>query len=171
MRFQADVGLWADPSTQLQVDQVFTPHGHYVNLYIHGPEQLYRLVAFHKFPAPPVQIIRTTNRPSPPSFQQIWPVKMFALRYRINHPTSLDRAADDLRDALQRGRVEVVSQPDYPPEADGGHEGRSTTTDSLDRRMTLNVLYSSKIEFDDTYIQRSTPLKPFHRRLPLPPSP
>ena len=97
--------LQADPDTQLQVDQVFTPHGHYVNLYVHGPEQLYHVVAFHKSPAPPVQITWTTNHPPPPSFQQVWPVKTFALRYRINHPTSLESAANDLRDALQRGRV------------------------------------------------------------------
>jgi hypothetical protein len=99
--------LQADPNTQLQVDQVFTPHGHYINLYVHGPEQLDCLVACHESPAQPVQITRAGNRPPPPLFQQVWPVKTFALRYRINHPTSLDRAADDLRDALQRGRVIV----------------------------------------------------------------
>jgi hypothetical protein len=168
---QTDSRLWAVPTIRLQVDQVFTPHGHYVNLYINGPEQLYHMVAFHKSPALPVQITWTTNHPPPPSFQQVWLVKTFALRYRINHPTPLERAADELRRALQRGRVEVVSRPNYPPEADGGHGGRSTTTDSLDHRMTLNVLYSSSIEFDDTYIQRSTPLKHSHQRLPLPPSP
>ena len=93
---------------------MFTPHGHYVNLYVRGPEQLYHMVAFHKPPAPPVQITRTTNRPPPPLFQQVWPMKTLALRYRINHPTSLESAANDLRDALQRGRViacmEIISR-------------------------------------------------------------
>ena len=84
MRVQTDICLWAVPTIQRQVDQVFTPHGHYVNLYVHGPEQLYHVVVFPKSPAPPVQITRTTNHPPPPLFQQIWPVKMFALRYRIN---------------------------------------------------------------------------------------
>jgi hypothetical protein len=49
------------------------------------------------------------------------------------HPTSLEQAADELRRGLQRGRVEVVSRLDYPPDADRTHEGQSRDADSLDR--------------------------------------
>jgi hypothetical protein len=44
------------------------------------------------------------------NYRKKWPVCTFVLRYRINYPTSIDPAADELRRALQRSRVDALVQ-------------------------------------------------------------
>lgn len=95
---------------QLQVDQVFTPSGHYLNIYVHGPQAICHTIAYHTSPPPPVQITQSSTNPPPPSYRKKWPVCTFALRYRIRDHLSIEPAADELRRAFQRSRVDVLVQ-------------------------------------------------------------